>query len=302
MKRVLVLGASGMLGSMVYEYMLNNSEYETAGTVRNFNDLPDFGNRGRLFNFDAAEKVEESLKNIIEEFNPDYIINCIGIINVFCRDNDMAGVENAIRVNSLMPHKIKNLLDQYPELKVIQIATDCVYSGKGGKYNENSTFDPYDVYGSSKRLGEVIHRNFLNIRCSIIGPEYKNKVSLLEWFLSNPDHTDLKGFDHHYWNGVTTLQFAEYCAEIIDENKFDKLRKLNHVLHYLPNETVSKYRLLHIFDDVFERKHNIERVYDEKNKVDRTLSSVYLDQGRKSMKDAVEELKSYIKNSNLFTL
>ena len=98
---------------------------------------------------------------------------------------------------------------------MIQIATDCVYSGKTGGYNEDSLHDALDAYGKTKSLGEVRSSTFLNIRSSIIGPEINHKVLLLEWFLKQPKGAVLNGFSNHLWNGVTTLQFAELCLTII---------------------------------------------------------------------------------------
>ena len=74
-------------------------------------------------------------------------------------------------------------------IKVIQIGTDCVYSGKKGLYSETDKHDPLDVYGKSKSLGEVFDGSALIIRCSIIGPEFKKQKSFLfEWFLNQ--HVD----------------------------------------------------------------------------------------------------------------
>ena len=45
--------------------------------------------------------------------------------------------------------------------KIFQIATDCVFSGKIGGYNELSNHDDLDIYGVSKSMGEVKKRKFL---------------------------------------------------------------------------------------------------------------------------------------------
>ena len=82
----------------------------------------------------------------------------------------------------------------------MQIATDCVYSGKKGSYNEDDLHDALDVYGKTKSLGEAQSPNLLNIRCSIIGPEQGKHVSLLEWFLTQEPGAKLQGFAHHHWN------------------------------------------------------------------------------------------------------
>ena len=250
------MGINGMLGSMLFQYFRKNTAFQVSGTFFVNNPFPSYSES--MVHFDASTGIAQQMQEIIRQFNPAYIINCIGIIKPWCRDDDPAGVKNAIVVNALFPHLLSDACAAHdPEIKIITIATDCVYSGNKGNYTENDPHDPLDVYGKTKSLGEVRQSNFLNIRTSIIGPELTGKKSLLEWFLSNPDGTTLNGFTHHYWNGMTTLQFAQLCDRIITEGSFDKLRKINHVIHWVENESVNKYELLKIFNDVFERKINI---------------------------------------------
>jgi len=115
-----------------------------------------------------------------------------------------------------LPHALAQATAKVlPMAKVLQIATDCVYSGKTGNYDEAAKHDALDVYGKTKSLGEVNARHVLNIRCSIIGPELKGRLSLLEWFLSQPTGARVNGYAHHQWNGITTLQFAELCVMLM---------------------------------------------------------------------------------------
>ena len=296
MMNVLVLGISGMLGSMVFHYLSINEKLKVYGTAREPADL----SHQNIFQFDAVNFTEEYFLKLISKTDPDYIINCIGIINKYCTNDNQEGIQNAILVNSLFPHKLAHYTDKLsPKTKIIQIATDCVFSGNKGNYDENDIHDPVDIYGKSKSLGEVVSNNLINIRCSIIGPELKNKSSLLEWFLAKYDSEVVSGFNHHFWNGVTTLQFAQFCEEIIPGNKFDYLRKLNHTVHYCINESISKYELLLIFKEVFIRNIEIVKV-DEAKRLDRTLASIYLINENRKMFDSVMELKKFIMLTNFY--
>ncbi len=286
--KVLVLGSTGMLGSMVFDYLSKNSELEVEATSRLKSD------DDKKY-FDVLEFLQDSsTSDFLKAYN--YIINCIGIIKPHCKDDDPEGVKTAIQVNSLFPHKLSEFLKN-SQTKVIQIATDCVYSGKAGKYTEDVLHDALDVYGKSKSLGEVQGDNLLNIRCSIIGPEIKGHLSLLDWFLSQPDDAELKGFAHHHWNGVTTLQFAQLCEQIIIDSDFDELIKSSYLHHFLPNTTVNKYELLKIFAEVFGKKYKIEKVDDIGAPVDRTIASnhsLLSPQNEVEMKTAISELKKYM--------
>ncbi|MCK4778568.1 MAG: sugar nucleotide-binding protein [Candidatus Lokiarchaeota archaeon] len=298
MINILVLGVSGMLGSMVFNYLSKNSDFNVYGTVRNPKFLLE-----KLLLFDANELSQLENEKFLQ-LKLDFIINCIGITKPFCRDEDPKGVERAIKINTEFPWKLSKY-SMRNDIKVIQIATDCVYSGKRGNYNEDDIHDPLDVYGKTKSLGEVFDGSILNIRCSIIGPEFKqNKSFLFEWFLNQPYKGTIGGYEHHIWNGVTTLQFAQLCEKIIDINSYDDLLKLSHIHHYKLNNTVNKYQLMQIFNKIFGKELEINRVNIPEETVDRTLTSKYPELDKLShksvMKEAIFELKKYIDNCEIY--
>lgn len=286
-KKILVLGKNGMLGAMVFNYLSKNTLNNVYGTTRKKSIKQ---NKNTIeFEVDNFLKTPKKYK-AIKEF--DYIINCIGIIKPYCKDNDPLGIKNAIKVNALFPYSLAEYLNN-TNVKVIQIATDCVYSGKKGSYTEEDIHDPEDAYGKTKSLGEVQNKNFLNIRCSILG--LGNDKSLLEWFLNQKDNTTLTGFSHHIWNGVTTLQFARLCEKIIEKNYFYNLQKLSLIHNFVPNDSVTKYQLLNIFANVFNKKIKIKQI-TEKIKVDRTLSTKLLELEKLTGKSTIEKELKLLKN------
>lgn len=293
-RKILVLGKTGMLGSMVFHYFSNHSNYLTHGTTRKVN------NKGKnILLFDAEKFLEkESDFKFLKDF--DYIINCIGIIKPYCQDDDVHGVFRAIKINALFPHKLARFCENSPA-KIIQITTDCVYSGKKGQYKESDPHDSLDVYGKTKSLGEVSAKNFLNIRCSIVGPEPYNKVNLLEWFLAQKGK--INGFAHHRWNGVTTLQFAKLCHLIIENNQFEEFVKVSPVHHFVLNNSVTKFELLNIFKDVFQKKVEIQKVDNIGPPIDRSLATEFKNLqslfGTTGMVTWFKELVEYMKDFNL---
>ena len=266
MTSILVLGKSGMLGSMLDLYFRKKNEYDVFSTHRYQEDK-----ENRIFHFDASKDLVLLKKNI-EDYKIDYIINCIGIIKPYCKDDDPKGKKDAILINSLFPQNLVTITEK-SKSKLIQIATDCVYSGKVGCYSESRLHDPLDVYGKTKSLGEVYHGNVLNLRTSIIGPEIRGKLSLFEWFINQPEEVELKGFTHHRWNGMTTLQFAEICDEIINNSIFEELVDRSRIWHCVKNESVNKYQLLKNIAEVFQKNVKIKSVDNIGPSVDRTLSS-----------------------------
>jgi dTDP-4-dehydrorhamnose reductase len=261
--KILVLGAEGMLGSSVFEY-LQKSGLDTYGTSRDTSLLD--GNN--IFIFDAMSK--ESLTKI--DFSSfDYLINCIGLIKPRIVENDILSIQRAYKINSIFPWILSNHLTT-SATRIIQIATDCVYDGQKGNYNENSKFSPVDNYGSSKLFGEVIADNIRHLRCSIIGPEKKDFVSLFEWFSRLPTRSVIQGYLNHKWNGVTTLGFSKIVKSIVVNDKFESLPQITHIV---PSTTVNKYELLEIFKKYLNRDDITVEPTEAQLSVDRTLGTIH---------------------------
>ncbi len=165
--------------------------------------------------------------------------------------------------------------------KLIQIATDCVYDGVSGNYTENSAHNPLDVYGKTKSLGEIHCDNTLNLRCSIIGREKKNYLSLLEWFLNQNKSAKVNGYKNHFWNGVTTRAFAKICLGIINNNVW-----FSGFQHIAPKDTVTKAQMLHIFKKVFNRSDIEIEDINAPVAINRTLSTVHKDKNEMLWKNA----------------
>ena len=68
--------------------------------------------------------------------------------------------------------------------KLIHFSTDCVFDGKKGNYLDDDKPDEKGIYGKSKAMGEIISKNTLVIRTSIIGRELFNHTELFEWLFS----------------------------------------------------------------------------------------------------------------------
>jgi len=256
----MVLGASGMLGKACDLVFSEDSNLKLVSTARRA--LPE------TRKFDV---LTDSIDELISAEAPDWIINCIGIIKPHIKEDSSVSVENAISLNSLFPHAIANAIVG-TNTKVIQIATDCVYSGREGRYLESSPHDPTDVYGKTKSLGEVSSDQFIHIRASIIGPEFGRSTSLQEWFLGQPKEAKVNGFTDHLWNGLTTHHFALLSRALING---DLNRNGKH--HVLPSNILTKAELLETFAEVHERRDiQVEHVASA-NKIDRTLGTLDLD-------------------------
>lgn len=230
MKKVIILGALGMAGHIMAEYLHSTKKYTICGIARS--------NESKYITKVLDVKDFSLLEEYIKEIKPDFIINCIGIL-VSKSNNELT---TAIQINSYLPHFLSELGNKL-NFKLIHISTDCVFSGKDGQYKEDSFRDGNDNYARTKALGEVINEKDLTIRTSIIGPELKtNGTGLLDWFLKQK--TDISGYSKAYWSGVTTLELAKQTDAFLEQD-------IKGLYQLCPLEKISKYDLLKEFAKVW---------------------------------------------------
>lgn len=266
MIKVVVLGVTGMLGHKVAEVLQENrSELNVIGTSRSYYDRDRFGWGWRYLEVEYLSGMRGSVTDAIS--GADWVINCIGVIKPRIDEEDQRSVARAITVNSLFPYVLSQVACVMG-IKVIQIATDCVFRGNGKLYTENSPHDATDIYGKTKSLGEVSAPGFVNLRCSIIGTELGRSSSLLEWVLHQPINSQISGYQNHLWNGVTTRAFAKICEGVILEDRSNIGTQ-----HIVPSGTVTKYELLKMICSRYGREDIEVVTVDAPLRVDRTLST-----------------------------
>jgi dTDP-4-dehydrorhamnose reductase len=252
--KVLVLGGTGMLGHAVLE------EFEEFPGEVVFTSRSGSGNP-----FDVLSDSVESLAKYVG--HGDYIINCLGITKPHIKDDNEQDVARAKLVNSLFPAELASHAEKTGS-RVIQIATDCVFSGRKGHYLETDTHDAEDVYGKTKSLGEVVSENVMHIRVSTIGRELGRRTLLLEWVLSHPHGATIPGYIDHLWNGVSTNHFAKVLRGIIETDGFE-----SGLSHLVPADELSKADLVRQIASAFGRSDLIVKDTDSAKPIDRTLST-----------------------------
>lgn len=248
MVKVLILGSTGMMGSAVGKYFLEQKDYQTILSYRN--EKISYGEN--KFWFDALESEISDLPRV------DYIINCIGVIKPFIEEDRY----KSIFINSLFPYKLASYCKDR-NTRLIHITTDCVFSGVEGDYMESSLHDCEDFYGKTKSLGEP--SNCMMLRTSIIGEEIHQNVSLVEWAKLMKGKT-INGFTNHYWNGMTTKQYAKICDQIIRKELYSD------GVHHVYSNPVNKFELLNLISEKFKLHLNINE-YQTENDCNRILNS-----------------------------
>lgn len=256
--RILILGASGLIGNNIFKYLSASSGHEVFGTYRNLKCLPRFdaNSVSRLIQFELNESIAQ-LSEILCEFRPDVIINALGITK-----HIEESIENIVRVNSLFPHQLAALSSRFG-VKLVHISTDCVFSGENGMYSEFDLPDSRDLYGRSKILGEVTYGGHLTVRISTIGLELASQLGLLEWFLKCSN--SCVGYAKAIFSGLPSKYFGYVLHQFILPNL--QLSGLYHI----SSEPIDKFSLLKALADFYNKK--IDIIPDESVVINRSLDS-----------------------------
>lgn len=264
-----------MLGHVLLNKLNDLDTYDVFDITRN--------KENRSNNFKCDVTSFDSLFETINQINPEYIINCVGVL-IKGSSNDPS---NAILLNAVLPHKLVQFSETV-NAKLIHISTDCVFDGYKGSYIESDKKTAQDTYGLSKSLGEINDSKNLTLRTSIIGPELKdNGEGLFSWFLSQ--NGEVNGFAESIWGGVTTMVLSDIIIKSINENHTG-------LIHVTNRQSISKFDLLSLIKDKFQLNNiQLKRVPGKKS--DKSLNTKYDFFNVTSYEQMITDMhKYYLKN------
>jgi dTDP-4-dehydrorhamnose reductase len=257
---ILVLGASGMLGSAVLRYFLERTSCRTLGSVRTEAAalrLPATFRSSLAVGVDVEKEV--SLHRLLHRTRPRLIVNCVGLVKQLKEAQDPLA---AIAINALLPHRLAKAAVMIGA-RLVHLSTDCVFAGTRGLYKEDDVPDATDIYGRSKLLGEVSGPSCITLRTSIVGQELDTHHSLLSWFLAQTD--TVTGFRRAVFSGLPASEIAR-----VIHTKIMPRPDVSGVWH-LSSDPIDKFTLLTIIAKVYGRDVTI--VPCDTPKIDRSLDS-----------------------------
>lgn len=255
--KVMVLGATGMLGHMMVKVLAESPLLQVTAVVRSAGGVQPRGVAVQTCS-DASDA--DALVTLISLARPDVVINCVGVVK---QRSDADDPLAAIPINSVLPHRLARLC-ALAGARLIHFSTDCVFSGSRGGYRESDAPDALDLYGRSKLIGEVSESpQALTLRVSIIGPELRGAQGLLGWFLSQQG--TVKGYRHAIFSGLTTLELSRVVRDHLLG------RPQLHGLYHLSAEAISKMDLLRLAARIYEHPIAIEP--EDEPAIDRSLDS-----------------------------
>jgi dTDP-4-dehydrorhamnose reductase len=283
MKKILVLGASGMLGNAVMRLFARTEGYAVTGTARSTKAVT-------LLPEDIKDCIKcgvdmentDGLMKLFATAQPNVVINCVGIIKQLSQANDPLIV---LSINAMLPHRLANLCS-VAGARLIHVSTDCVFSGDRGMYREEDAADARDLYGRSKFLGEVAYPHTITLRTSIIGHELDSSHGLIDWFLSQKEVA--KGFNRAIFSGLPAVELARVIRDFIIPRP--ELCGLYHVSVH----PISKYELLKVVAKAYGKQ--IDIVKDELFFIDRSLDSTRFRQATGYVPPAWPDLVSQMRD------
>lgn len=275
MRKIVVLGSTGMAGHMISCYMEEHGfqVYRVSRSEKN-------SDRSKRIDVSNAEQ----LVQYIDELEADVVINCVGLLQKSCESRP----DLAVLINSYMPHCLEH---HYRETKVklVHLSTDCVFSGDKGRYGITDLPDGRSFYDRSKALGEIDNEKDITFRMSIIGPDITTDgTGLFNWFMKQVG--TVRGFSNVIWNGITTLELSKAIVAALHEN-------LTGIYQLVPDECISKYHLLLLFQNIFNKK-DVEIVSDENFTINKTLVNERTDFSYviNAYPDQLKEMKEWVDN------
>ena len=263
--KVLVFGASGMIGSAMFRVLSAKKEWTVWGTLRS-------DEAKRFFPEDQRDKLvagvdverQDVLVRMFVRVQPDLVVNCIGLTKHHKEADDP---QLALPLNALLPHRMADLC-AVAGARLIHVSTDCVFAGTKGNYGEADAPDAVDVYGKAKHLGEVDYPHAITLRTSTIGHELQSAYGLLEWFLSQQG--SCKGFNRAIFSGLPNIEFARVVRDLVIP------RSDLHGLYHVGADPIGKYELLRLIASVYGKQIDIVR--EDAFMIDRSLNSARFNQ------------------------
>ncbi|OGK12772.1 hypothetical protein A3A93_02740 [Candidatus Roizmanbacteria bacterium RIFCSPLOWO2_01_FULL_38_12] len=231
MKKVLITGASGMLGAtLVSLWQDKYTVFATGGS-----DFP--ANPAR--NYKVFDLSQDNYRDLAKVFNPEYIIHSAAMTNVELCERIP---QKAMNTNG---ESVKKLLDVFTKSKLIFISSDKVFAPNTHLATEKDPVNPTTVYGKSKVLGEKYilqsPTQSMSVRTVIVGKNInKNKnSSLAEWIVNSllrKQHITL--FSDVVFTPISIWHFASELSWLIENYSTVKNIK---ILHIAGAEIISKY-------------------------------------------------------------
>jgi dTDP-4-dehydrorhamnose reductase len=211
MKKILITGSNGLLGSNLVRYFSVKSRYQVSATSRN----PSFS--GETANFTRGDLRDTAfVESLLEKAKPDTIINTVGLVNL---ENCEQEPDTA---RSVIVQTAANLARaaRAHGARLIHISTDHLFDGTRSMYTEEDTPAPVNIYGRMKLEAEkrvaAAHEDTAIIRTNFYGwSPARHPQTSGEWiFHSLKQQSAITLFTDYYFTPIEVTDLAEALEEV----------------------------------------------------------------------------------------
>ena len=213
-KKILIIGASGLVGSTVANYASKNYDLHLV------NNKTDFS----LQNFPVSKidliKNQSDILELIKDYRPDFVVHAVAYPSVdFCESNKQMADVLHIKITDDIAKTCSNIGS-----RIIYFSTDAIFDGKlSRKYTENDLPNPINHYGKTKLNAEkILLENDTNIvlRTTVIyGWHAKSRFT--NWVLNSLKNSrEVPAFTDQFNTPTLVDDMAKAILQIFTKDKF----------------------------------------------------------------------------------
>ncbi|MBL8026271.1 MAG: sugar nucleotide-binding protein [Fibrobacteres bacterium] len=215
MKRILILGGSGFVGSNLLEQISKNNGYSLFSTYNSA--LPTMFALTEWQQIDLCSGID--LKEYLADINPDCIINLTCLPVNACD-------EDPLRANLVQVDAVETIARFCGNSKrLIHLSTDMVFSGnKGSLYNYDDAPDPVSGYGRTKLLGEEAvlkysHNSVIVRSALVLGRSKFKKAGFTEWMIGRLEKNEqLPLFIDQYRTPIIVEALCDLICNLVESD------------------------------------------------------------------------------------
>jgi S-adenosylmethionine synthetase len=246
--RVIVTGASGVLGTQVFN-AFTHAEHDVLG-------LAYTRASHNLKQLDLMNELETA--KVFEGFRPDWVVHCAAERRPDVAEKDP---ESARKLNADLPERLAQLSESL-KFTLVYISTessDYVFDGTSPPYTPSARTNPLQLYGQTKRDGEVAVLGVNAAKAVVLrvpvlyGPAPKNSDTAINILLDVVQDQSGKQYkmDHYA---------TRYPTNVVDISNFlVRLSALKGpfppIIHYSASEPFTKYEICLIFSHILSLPH-----------------------------------------------
>ena len=236
MKKLVVTGGSGLLGSKIVE--LATEDYDVV-PLHNTRAL-----HPNSMQIDLTD--QKQLISLFIKLKPDTVIHTASETNV---DKCEIQKEHAWKVN-VEGTKFLALACKKVDAKLVYISTDYVFDGEKGNYDEQDEPNPINYYGTTKLEGEhqvTLHtQDYAILRTSVLYGWHPWKRNFVTWIIDQlKQNRRTTVVEDHYNTPTLADNLAEMTIQVIQ-------KELRGICHASGVERISRYEFARRIAETFD--------------------------------------------------